>query len=107
MNGQDFCGAVLKEGKRAVTAITGKGGIERIQMDNCEVHNSARTTQRLEEFQITPWRHPPYSPDVSPCNSWFFGWSKDSMKSQQFQGTEDVQAFLIDLSRDLDPSRLI
>jgi histone-lysine N-methyltransferase SETMAR len=75
MNSQYFCDIVLEEAKRSVTTITGKSGIEgmMIRMDDCKVHNSARTTQRLEEFQVIRFAHPPYSPDISPCDFWFVG----------------------------------
>jgi hypothetical protein len=92
-----------------VTAITGKSGIEgmMIHMDNCKVHNSAKTTQRLEESQVIRFAHPAYSADISPCAFWFFGWSKDMMKGYQFQSADDVQAFLVDLSSHLDQSTLL
>jgi hypothetical protein len=69
MNRQYFCDVVREEAKRSVTAMTRQSGIEGMmrQMDNCKVHNSARTTQRLEEFQVIRLAHPAYSPDVSPC----------------------------------------
>jgi histone-lysine N-methyltransferase SETMAR len=109
MNSQYFCNVVVQETKRPVTIITEKSGIEgmMIDMDNHKVHNSARTGQRLDEFQVARLSHPPYSPDISPCDFWFFGWSKGSMKGQQFQGPDDVQAFLVDLWRNLDPNTLI
>jgi histone-lysine N-methyltransferase SETMAR len=108
-NGQYFCDDVLKEAKRSVTAITGQNGVGgmMIHMDNRKVHNSARTTQGLEEFQVMPLTHPPYSADISPCDFWFFGWSKDMMKGHQFQSADDVRAFLVDLWSNLHPSRLI
>jgi hypothetical protein len=51
MNSQSFCDVVLEQAQRFVTAMTGKSGIEgmMIHMDNCKIHNSARTIQRLEE----------------------------------------------------------
>jgi hypothetical protein len=78
-----------------------------IHMDNPKVHDSARTTQRLEEFQVIRLAHPPYSPDMSPCDFWFFGWSKDMMKGHRFQSGDDVRAFRVDLSFNLDQSALI
>jgi histone-lysine N-methyltransferase SETMAR len=92
-----------------VTAITGKSGIEGmiIDNDNCEVHNSAGTTQTLDEFQVIGLADPPYSPDISPSDFWFFRWSKDMMKGHQFQNADDVRAFFIDLWSNLDQSTLI
>jgi hypothetical protein len=75
MKSQYFCDVVLEEAKRSATAITGKSGIEGVTMhtDNCRVHNSARTTQRLEEFHVIRFAHPRYSHEVSLCDFWFVG----------------------------------
>jgi hypothetical protein len=45
MNSRYFCNVILKAAKRAVTAITGDSGIERmiIPPDNCKPHNSRHT----------------------------------------------------------------
>jgi hypothetical protein len=109
MKSQYFCDVVLETAQRSVRAITGKSGIEgmMIHMDTCKGHNSASTTQRLEAFQVIRLADPPCSPDISPCDSWFFGWSKDMMKGHQFQSLDDVQAFLVDLSSNSDQSTLI
>jgi hypothetical protein len=66
LKSQYFCDVVLKEVKRSAKAITGKSGIEgmMIHMDNCKVHNSARTTQRLEEFHVIRLAHPPYCHEI-------------------------------------------
>jgi hypothetical protein len=52
MNSHYFCDVILQEAKRAVTVLIGKSWIESmmIRIDNCKVHNSAKTTKRLEEF---------------------------------------------------------
>jgi hypothetical protein len=109
MNSQYFCDVVLGEAKRAVTTIAGESGIElmKIHMDNCKVHNSAKTTERLDEFQITRLPHPAYSRDISPCDFWFFGWTKNELQGKQFQGPDEVRIFLSDLWRDLEQNTLI
>jgi histone-lysine N-methyltransferase SETMAR len=111
MNSRYFCDVVLEEVKRTVIAITvtKKSGIEEvmIHMDNCRVHNSAKTAKGLAEFHVTRLHHPPYSPDVSPCDFWFFGWNKNLMQGQKFHGPDDVRVFLLDLWLNLDPSTLI
>jgi hypothetical protein len=46
MNSQYFCDVVVEEAQRSLIAMMGKSGIEgmMMQMDNCQVQNSARTT---------------------------------------------------------------
>jgi hypothetical protein len=75
---------VLKSAKRAVIAITGKSGIERmlIHLGDRKGHDSTRTMERLDEFQVTPLRHPPYSLDISSCDFSSFGRGKDTMRGQ-------------------------
>jgi hypothetical protein len=78
MNSQYFCDVVLEEAQRAVTA-DGEN-----YMDDCKVHNPAKTTERLDECQVTRLPHPPYSRDF-----WVFGWSKNEMRGQRFQAPDD------------------
>jgi hypothetical protein len=109
MNTQWFCDVAFKEVKRSVRAISGQSGIEglMIPLDNCKVYNSAKSIQRLEEFQVIRLPLAPYSPDMSPCDFWFFGWSRDTMKGHQFRSADHVRAFLVDLWSNLDQSTLI
>jgi hypothetical protein len=83
MNSQYFCDVVLQETREALTSIPEKSGIEgmMIHLDNCKVHNSGRTTRQFPDLQVTRLPHPPHSPDISPCDSWFFGWSKEQMRA--------------------------
>jgi hypothetical protein len=75
---------VLERTKRAVIAITGKSGIERmlIPLRDRKRHNSTRTMERLDELQATLLPHPPYSLDVSSCDFSSFRWGKDTMRAQ-------------------------
>jgi hypothetical protein len=95
-NSQYFCDVVLQETKVALTSIPEKSGIEglMIHLDNCNVHNSASTMLQFHDFQVTELSHPSYSPHISPCDFWFFGWSKEQMRSHKFPGA-DRQKFSI------------
>jgi hypothetical protein len=75
---------VLKRTKRAIIAITGKSGIERMLMHpgDRKGHNSTRAMESLDEFQVTLWPYPPYSLDISSSDFSSFGWSKDTMRGQ-------------------------
>jgi hypothetical protein len=75
---------LLKRAKRAMIAITGKTGIERmvIQLRNRKGHNSATSLERLDEFHVTLVSHPPYSLDISSCDFSSFGRSKDAIRGQ-------------------------
>ena len=40
--------------------------------DNAPVHNSILVTDYLTKMGIKTVAHPPYSPDVAPCDFWLF-----------------------------------
>ena len=40
--------------------------------DNAPVHNSILVTDYLSKMDIKTVRHPPYSPDLAPCDFWLF-----------------------------------
>jgi histone-lysine N-methyltransferase SETMAR len=109
LNSQYFYGVILQETKHALTLIPEKSGIKRIiiHLDNCKGYNSARTTLQFHDFQVTRLPHPPESPDISPYNFWFFGWSKDQMRGHEFRGADQVKTFLLDLWQNVDQISII
>jgi histone-lysine N-methyltransferase SETMAR len=109
MNSQYFCDAVLQETREALTSIPEKSGIEgmMIHLDNCKVHNSGRTTLQFQDFQVTRLPHPPDSPDISPCDFWFFGWSTEHMRGSEFHAADEVRSFLLNLWENLDQNSII
>ena len=40
--------------------------------DNAPVHNSILVTDYLTKMSIKTLPHPPYSPDLAPCDFWLF-----------------------------------
>ena len=49
-----------------------KSGQWHFQQDNAPVHNSILVTDYLTKMGIKIVPHPPYSPDLAPCDSWLF-----------------------------------
>ena len=43
-----------------------------IHQDNAPVHNSILVTDLLTNMDIKTVPHPPYSPDLGPCDFWLF-----------------------------------
>jgi hypothetical protein len=109
MNSQYFCDVVLQETREALTSIPEKSGIDgmTIRLDNCNVHSSARTTLQFQDFQVTRLPYPPYFPDISPCDFWFFGWSKEQMWGHELHGADEVRSFLLNLWQHLDQNSII
>jgi transposase len=61
-------------------------------MENSMWHNDAKIIEKLEKRHIARGSHPPYSPDLSPCDFWLFGTLKQKMKKQIFQSEEQILA---------------
>ena len=49
-----------------------KSGQWHFHPDNTPVHNSILVTDYLTKMGIDTVRHPPYSPDLAPCDFWLF-----------------------------------
>ena len=49
-----------------------KSGQWHFHLDNAPVHNSIVITDYLTKMGIKTVPHPPYSPDLAPCDFWLF-----------------------------------
>jgi hypothetical protein len=47
-------------------------------------------TEELGRLKLDRVPHPPYSPDLSPCNFWLFGMLKDKIKDRLFRTIEEI-----------------
>jgi hypothetical protein len=52
-------------------------------MDSSACHDGHKITDQLTVADIARAPHPPYSPDLSSCNFWFYGFLKESMKGME------------------------
>ena len=48
--------------------------------------------QFLSHKNITVCPHPPYSPDLAPCNFWLFPKVEMTMKGKRFESFQDIEA---------------
>jgi histone-lysine N-methyltransferase SETMAR len=64
----------------------------RIHMDNCKVHNSIKTTRKIEELRLTRIPHPPYSPDIAPSDFWLFGYLKEFLRGAAYPDADTLFA---------------
>jgi hypothetical protein len=51
-------------------------------MDNSMYSNAGKTSLELEHNKIERAPHPAYSPDISLCDFWLFGFLKEKLKEQ-------------------------
>ena len=71
--------------------------------DNAPAHTSALATAILVELGYELLPHPPYSPDLAPCDFFLFPNLKKSLAGQKFQSNEEViaatEAYFADLEK--------
>jgi histone-lysine N-methyltransferase SETMAR len=53
-------------------------------------HNGRKVTDELEVLRLDRVPHPPYSPDLSPCDFSLFGMLKQKIKDRVFQTIEEI-----------------
>ena len=59
--------------------------------DNAPVHNSILITDYLTQMGIKTVPHPPYSPDLAPCNFWLFPKLKENLRGNRYSTIEDMK----------------
>lgn len=62
--------------------------------DNARPHTAAVTQAKLMEIYWETLEHPPYSPDLSPCDFHMFGPLKDALGGKRFENNEQVETFV-------------
>ncbi len=64
-----------------------------LQHDNARPHTSRETQAGLQALRFTEiLPHPPYSPDLAPCDFFLFPRLKEHLKGQRFSGDAEVKA---------------
>ena len=60
--------------------------------DNAPRHTSLLVRQFLAYKNIAVCPHPPYSPDLEPCDFWLFPKVKMTVKVKRFESIQDIEA---------------
>lgn len=60
--------------------------------NNAPAHASHVVQSFLAKHNIVQVPHPPYSPDMAPCDFWLFPKLKNPLKGQRFQDRNEIQA---------------
>ena len=61
-----------------------------LHQDNAPAHTAGRTADFFREQHVTNLSHPPYSPDLAPCDFFLFTRIKNSLRGHHFQSPEDA-----------------
>ena len=59
--------------------------------DNAPVHKSILVTDYLTQMGIKTVPHPPYSPDLAPCDFWLFPKLKKNLRGNRYSTIEDMK----------------
>ena len=59
--------------------------------DNASSHSAGIVGTHLEINGIDLLPHPPYSPDMAPCDFWLFFRTKKPMKGKRFSSLEEIK----------------
>jgi hypothetical protein len=62
----------------------------RIHMDNARVHAAGDCIAEVQRLKMTRLPQPAYSPDLSPCNFWFFGFAKQVIQDEVFDNADQL-----------------
>lgn len=58
--------------------------------DNASAHKAKVTVTYLEEQGVQVLPHPPYSPDLAPCDFWLFPLMKQNLSGRKFTRIQDL-----------------
>ena len=68
-----------------------KSGQWHFQQDNAPVHNSILVIDYLTKICIKTVPHPPYSPDLAPCDFCLFPKLKENLRSCRYETIEEMK----------------
>jgi histone-lysine N-methyltransferase SETMAR len=72
-----------------------------LHQDNAPSHSALSVKQFLAEKSITVLEHPPYSPDLAPCDFFLFPKVKSELKGTRFESVTEVKKKTTELLRQL------
>jgi histone-lysine N-methyltransferase SETMAR len=89
-----YTNVCLEEVFNSVANKREKTGIRGIILhhDNARPHKAAITSAFLEEKGIELMPHPPYSPDLAPCDFWLFRKLKKFLRGKRFRSENEIDS---------------
>jgi len=75
-----------------------------LHMDNAPAH---RVDECFMEHGITRLPHPPYSPDIAPCDFWLFGFLKNYLEGSSYDTPEQLYEAVCQFLREIPEVTLI
>jgi hypothetical protein len=78
----------------------------RVHFDNAIPHRAAGSEQCFVDSSFRHAPHPPYSPDISPCDFFRFGDLKTKLRGDEFESVEALQTRVEDLLGQITPDQM-
>jgi hypothetical protein len=75
-----------------------------VHYDNARAHTCKLTTDFMSTSTLERLPHPPYSPDISPCDFFLFGYLKHMLQDKVFENASELAACLMSLMAKIPPS---
>ena len=74
--------------------------------DNAASHKAGSVTSFLKEQGVYVLEHPPYSPDLAPCDFFLFSRLKKNLAGRKYASRQKFGAAVFNLLRDIQKKRL-
>jgi transposase len=93
VNSDFYCAVLrhLRENVRREIAELWRNHNWLLHHDNAPAHTSLKTTEFVTNINMVIFPHPPYSPDLSPCDFALFPKLKMKLKAHCFETVSDIQ----------------
>ncbi len=66
-----------------------------IHMDNAKPHTAGKTIKQIMALKFKQLPHPPYSPDISPCDFFLYGYIKEQLKGIHHDTPEELYQSIV------------
>ncbi|KAI6647565.1 Transposase [Oopsacas minuta] len=83
---------------QAVERLRPKTGLRGMKFhhDNAPAHTARKTKDYIKQSGLELIDHPPYSPDLAPCDFWLFPTIKRHLKGRRFDSETELSAAFLD-----------
>jgi histone-lysine N-methyltransferase SETMAR len=70
-----------------------------LHLDNCPLRNTKTVADAMEGSDLKRMPHPPYSPDLAPCDFFLFGYLKQALIAKDYTSPEDLLSEVTEIIR--------
>jgi histone-lysine N-methyltransferase SETMAR len=77
-----------------------------LHFDNAPIHNTKLVSGSLDLLGFKRLDHPPYSPDLAPCDFFLFGYVKERLNGCSFESADELFQAVEEVIRGIPPEML-